>query len=419
MQTGGRWLFMMLIVAAGGFFYVWYVNHENDNAIVIRYMTWDSARGLEPERKIIERFEQQHPNIKISLEPCPQGYEDRVIVSLAGGKPPDVFLWWNYPRLMELGALEDLKPYLDSDTTIALEDFYPNLVKDIIYKGKVCGLLKDFTPAVLYYNKDLFDAAGIPYPDSDWTWDEFRDIAIQLTHGDTYGFLVDARDIYTLEMWVWSNGGDLMSPDGDTATGYLDSKATIEAIRFYTELYTKYRVSPGLAERASMGGGVNMFITGKLAMFVSGRWPLLQLKRIKGLRFGTVLPPHPKGKQLVTIIYQSAQVMAKESRHKKEAWEFLKAMTDTAAHRIRGEMGWAIPAYPEVVKRLGFDKDPIERPFIQAVKYATKKPIALRTVRWPEIERKIAYGMERIMLLNEDVEKVLKEVAYKIDHGLE
>jgi len=72
-----------------------------------------------------------------------------------------------------------------------------------------------------------------------------------------------------------------------------------------------------------------------------------------------------------------------------------------------------------VVKRLGFDKDPIERPFIQAVKYATKKPIALRTVRWPEIERKIAYGMERIMLLNEDVEKVLKEVAYKIDHGLE
>jgi len=387
---------------------------KKPSRVKLRYMTWDSARGLEPERRIIEAFEANHPHIQVKLEPNPQRYEDKILTSMAGGTPPDVFLWWNFPKLVKFGGLVDLTPYLERNPDLSATNYYRNILRYTSIDGKIYGLPKDFTPRVIFYNKALFDEAKIPYPTEDWTWDDFLQIARKLTKGDQYGFCA-VPSTYNLQSWVWSNGGDFISPDGTKARGYLDSPQTIEAVKFYADLYLKYKVSPSPSIRASMGGATEMFLTGKLGMMDNGRWPLIRLKKTD-LRVGTLLPPHPQGKNLVTVLHASGQVMSSRCKNKEEAWELLKAMSDSFAQRRRAEAGWAIPAMPELVNELGFAKDPLERAFIRAISYATVTPCFMRTADWEEVyDRPISQALERIFLLKADVEETLIETARKID----
>jgi len=390
---------------------------DNGGRVTLRYMTWDSATGLEPERKIIQQFEATHPDIEVKLEPNSQGYEDKIITSLVAGKPPDVFLWWNFTRLAELGGIEDLTSYLERCPDLSAGMFYPNLLRYTSVKGRIYGLPKDFTARVIFYNKDLFDQAGLPYPKDDWTWDEFLEVAKKLTYGDQYGFYVSAGT-YHLQPWVWSNGGDLISPDGKHVLGYLDSPETIEAVKFYTDLCVRYGVSPSGGVVSSLGGALNMFLTGKLAMMDNGRWPVLKLKKSK-IRFGTVLPPHPRGKKLVTVLHCAGQVMAAIGKHKPQAWELLKAMSDPNAQRIRAEAGWALPAMPALTKEMGLEKDPIESTFIRAIKYATVTPCFLRTSHWWEyVDKPLTDAIDKILLKKGTVEEVLPQTARRIERQL-
>ena len=412
-----RHMVILCVVPIISIFLVLGCSKQDGDTITLRYMTWDSATGLEPERKIIQRFEATHPNIKVKLEPNSQGYEDKIITSLVAGKPPDVFLWWNFTKLAELGGLEDLTPYLENCSDFSVDMFYPNLVKYNSVKGHIYGLPKDFTARVIFYNKDLFDQVGLPYPKDDWTWEEFLEIAKKLTHDDQYGFYVFAGT-YHLQPWVWSNGGDLVSPDGNQVIGYLDSPETIEAIKFYTDLYVRYGVSPSGGAAASLGGAQNMFLTGKLAMMDNGRWPVLKLKKSK-IRFGTVLPPHPQGKRLVTVLHSAGQVMATIGKHKSQAWELLKAMSDEEAQKIRAEAGWALPAVPALTEKMGLDRDPVESAFIRAVEYATITPCFLRTSDWWEyFDKPITDAIDKVLLGKGTVEEVLPQTAQEIEARL-
>jgi len=147
---------------------------------------------------------------------------------MSAGTPPDVMYMGSdyFPGYVIKGTLLDLTPFIknDPDTNLPpfnIDDYFPEVVKPFIYKGRYYGIPKDFTTLALYYNKDIFDKMGIKYPKEGWTWKDFKETAIKLTQDfngdgliDQFGFVLELWLGYWIS-WIRQNGGKVY----DEATG--------------------------------------------------------------------------------------------------------------------------------------------------------------------------------------------------------
>jgi len=231
----------------------------------VRVGSWDSADALQPFNDAIASFEAAYPGVTVQLEDVPQGYGDKLLAEFASGTAPDVFQVGDgdVANFASKGVLEPLDDYISGakgsdplDTSV----FY-SAIADI---GKVNGttylLTKDYSPLVIYYNKALFDAAGVAYPTDGWTWNDFLTAAQKLTVTDANGKIsqwgVELPDGWGDPYWtrgilpvIYQNGGDIISPDGTKTTGYMDSDATVAALQWYADLFLKYKVAPDQSRR--------------------------------------------------------------------------------------------------------------------------------------------------------------------------
>lgn len=388
--------------------------------VTLRAGLWDSVEVEPMETQILEAFKAEFPHVTVKMEFNPDAYDDKILTSLAGRNAPDVFLWWNFPQLVARGGLEDLTPYMEGPRGLDASIYYKEILDYNRVGPGLYGLPKDFTPRAFFYNKKLFDEAGLPYPTNDWTWNDLLDMAIKLTKGEgveaQYGFYT-YTGVYPLQCYVWSNGGDFISPDGKKASGYCDSEATIQALDWYVKLRTEYGVSPTAESEQTLGGASEMFINDRLAIYDTGRWPQSSFKAVEGLDFGTVLPPKsPNTNQLVTVLHEAGWCMNPASPYKfNEAWELLKALAGPLAHKIRTEAGWAIPAIPSVVEELGLLDDPIEKTWFEAVPFATVSPCFTRTIVWSVADAEFVPAIEAAFLGEATAEEAMKKVAPIVD----
>jgi multiple sugar transport system substrate-binding protein len=391
--------------------------------VTLRAASWDIASAQPIENKVLAGFKEKFPHITVKLEFNTDAYADKLLTSMAAGNAPDVFMWWNFPMLVARGGIEDLTPYLEGPSGLDISIYYKEVLDYNRVGPGLYGLPKDFTPRAIYYNKALFDAAGIAYPTNDWTWDDLLVMAKAMTKGEgaeaQYGFST-YTDTYPIQYYVWSHDGDMISPDGKQASGYCDSQATIEAITWYVDLAIKEKVSPSPTAVQSLGGESQMFMTGKLAIFDTGRWPLTDFRKAEGLQFATILPPlDPKTKKRVTVLHEAGWCLSAASKYKfNEAWELTKWMGGPEANKIRAEAGWALPAIPSVVKELNMESDPLEKPWFDAVPFATVKPWFMRTPVWWPADREFHTAFEAAFLEKATVEEALKEVAPRVDQIL-
>ncbi len=174
---------------------------------------------------------------------------------------------------VERGGAADLTAYVQGkgglpgvDTSV----YYPTLYQTEVVDGKPYFLTKDYSPLAIYYNKTLFDKAGVAYPKEGWTWADLQNAAVKLTSGSgptaQYGIVLPGNWTRAVEPFVFQNGGDVTSPDGTKTSGYLDSPASVAAHQYYVDLYNKYHVSPSPADMSTTFKGVDLFQTGKAAM---------------------------------------------------------------------------------------------------------------------------------------------------------
>lgn len=303
---------------------------------IVRVGSWDSADALTPFNNAIQSFEAAYPGVTIQLEDVPQGYGDKLLAEFASGTAPDVFQVGDgdVARFAAQGVFEPLDPYIAGtkgntplDTSVFIQ-----AVADI---GKVNGttylLTKDSSPLVLYYNKKLFDAAGVAYPTDKWTWNDLLNAAQKLTitsGGKTTQWGIQLPDSWGDPTWVrgilpiiYQNGGDIISSDGKKVTGYLDSDATIAALQWYGDFITKYKVAPSKADVAALSGQ-DLFQTGKVAMLWTGVWPLGGYIKDTTMSFGTA--PLPMGQQRANSICWAGFAMYSKSQNKDAAWAFLR-----------------------------------------------------------------------------------------------
>jgi len=204
------------------------------------------------------------------------------------------------------------------------------------YNGKTYGLPRDLSDVMLYYNKDLFDAAGVAYPNDNWTWDDLRDAAKKLTRDkngsgtvNQWGFGV-GNYTWAWTGFIWGNGGDVLSADRKQCL--IDQPKSAEAMKYYFGLLTDDKVSPppgALPEQASV---LDYFTTQSIAMGLYGPWfrPVL-VNNATQFNWDVAQPPKAPGTgQRASVIYTDEWGIYSQSKVAKETWEFMKFLTGPA-----------------------------------------------------------------------------------------
>jgi len=387
----------------------------------LRISMWDGPEVKPQIDEIMTGFKDKF-GADVQVEFNTQDYDTKIFAGLAAGSAPDVFLCWNYPLYIAHKGLQDLTSYVSGKSPLDISLYYPQ----VLGVGKVgdglYGIPKDWTPRAIYYNKDLFDKAKIKYPTDDWTWDDFLEMAKATTVGDgpdkQFGWFCYNQQ-YPLQGYVWSNGGDFISPDGKSATGYLDSPQTIEALDWYVSLQTKYGVAPTAQQSNNFGDQTTTFLNGKLAMFDTGIWPLSQFLGKKDLNFGTVLPPKTKDGKRCCVIHQADWSMNPSAADKDLAWELLKWNVSAKAAGVWGKSGFSLPAQPAVTDELGLLKDPIRKTYYDAVPYITVMPWFIRTSKGDQVEQELNQVIQAAFLGQTSIADGCKAAAPIIDSILQ
>ncbi len=136
---------------------------------VLRFATWDTGESLKYQQDIAKKFEKANPGVKVQVEAYADGFEDKLAASFGAKNPPDVMYMWNYPDYYK--SLEPLDDYVNKDSSFktTFDDFYTNILNYHKFKNTTYGFPIGFTTRVIYYNKKLFQEAGVPLPTSGWT----------------------------------------------------------------------------------------------------------------------------------------------------------------------------------------------------------------------------------------------------------
>ncbi|MBI5707304.1 MAG: sugar ABC transporter substrate-binding protein [Armatimonadetes bacterium] len=344
--------------------------------------------------------------------PGSQDYVSKMLLNFVAKSTPDIMTVdaSSASVFVDNGALMDLSPYLARDKDISLDEFFPNVV-DICRRGdKVYAIPGDFTPMVLYYNKRLFDQAGVPYPDGNWNFAEFREAAAKLTIKDKqYGFAF-SNWMPGWIMFLWNNGADVLSPDGTKAGGFIDSPKAVEAVTFLRDLVNA-GYAPSLS--ASAATGVDFFATGRAAMGVSGHWAITGYKESKDIKMSEIgVAPLPTNlAKSVTVMYEAGLAISKEAKNPDLAWKYLKFFTSYAIQKRYNKTGIAVDARKDVAAERG--TDPLERAFLDIVPSA-RPPWGSRVMGYDYLETAGTKAMEAI-LQGADPKTALTEAARRID----
>lgn len=394
-------------------------------AAVLRVANWGSP-WVDPdfmrlERELWGEFERRHPGCKLQIEQIPgEGqYRPKLIMQHVAGVAPDVATidMSSGADFMNNGLLMDLRPFIEKDPEFRKGDFFDHLWSIASRDGHIYAVPLDFTPMVMIYNKKLFDAAGVPYPREGWSWDEFRDTCRKLTIREPgavrpaqWGFYFENEMPLWLP-WLWSGGGDVLSPDGGRARGYFDGSASVEAIQFLADLMLVDQTASHPRDRAALG--VNFFLKSRAAMDLRGHWMLIDY-RAAGLDIGVATIPTNTG-QPTTVLYVSGLSIMKQSRHPELAWEYIKYATSTAVQVKRVASGLAISGNRRAAEH--YMGNPVEDAFIRALDFA--RPAWGATVENYAVCQDLGKeAMESILFSGVPVEEALSKAAGMMDAAL-
>ncbi|GMB10126.1 ABC transporter substrate-binding protein [Thermolongibacillus altinsuensis] len=315
-------------------------------------------------KQTLDEFEKKYPNIKVKHEVISEQYMDVIKTRLIGGEGPDVFYLdaFEAPALIETGVLEPLDQYVTDDFDI--NDFEKPLLDAFKGKdGKIYGFPKDYSTLALFYNKKMFEEAGLEVPK---TWDELREAAKKLTKGtEVYGFGV-APELARLYYIAESKGGKVVT---DNKASFADPKV-VEALQPIVDMHLKDK-SAAQPSEVGAGWGGEMFGQGKAAMVIEGNWaiPFLQ-ETFPNIEFGTAEVPTIDG-QKRTMAYTVAYVMNASSKNKEAAWKLISFLTGKEGMKIWTSKGYALPTRKSVAAELGYDKDELRKALVAGAEYAT------------------------------------------------
>jgi multiple sugar transport system substrate-binding protein len=388
----------------------------------ISMMMWGDPAELEVWNQIVADFHEANPNITVNVEVSDwDSYWTKLKTLLASGTPPDVFtmdapLYLDY---QSRGVLLNLQPYLDQNPDM-LQGVYPQTLEAYQTPDGMFGLPRDFQTVVLFYNTDMFDAAGLPYPTADWTYDDMREAAAKLTLDkdgdgkiDQFGFSADMWDMELV--WseaIWANGGDIISAD-HTQTLVGEPKAR-EAWQFFHDMMF---VDKSMPDSNTVGEYADdPFLAGVAAMTTIGHWVVPGYADANFKWDVAPMPAGPAGQ--VTSVNSAGFVVAKDSKNPDAAFEFLKYVLSEPAQTRLAELGFACPVLTSVAESDAFLKQstPINHQvFLDSLAFARMKPVFKGYDEWSSA---IGDGMAEIWTGSAELDPTLDEAVQAADEVL-
>jgi multiple sugar transport system substrate-binding protein len=344
-------------------------------AATITYAIWGDTTELANQQKIVDAFMATEPNIKVKVTVADwDTYWDKLQTGLAGGNAPDVFLMDGplFPDYQTRDQLLDLTPLIARDgfdtgqlADLAVTDFKAA-------DGDLYGLPRDMSTVGLYYNKTMFDAAGIAYPDATWDWAKLVSVATALTKGSgstttQWGFYTETSDMENYwSSLVWQAGGDILSADKQTVV--IDSDQAAAGIQYLQDLIYKDKVMP----QPVAGGTGDFFEQGQAAMEANGSW-LVPTHQAAGIDFGVApLPLGPAGQ--ATSVNPSGVVVYKGTKVPDAAWEFVKCYTGPELQSMIADLKASMPANKQALAQQYAPSFDGGKTFADALAYAHLKP---------------------------------------------
>jgi multiple sugar transport system substrate-binding protein len=342
---------------------------EAAGPVTITWAFWGSPAEKATHEKVAEAFMAEHPDIKIEIMHEPwNDYFTKIQTLWASGDSsviPDVLFLWPTPRYAADGVLENLDPWIEK-SGYDLSDYWPALLESAMYEGSVYGLPRDIGLEVLYYNKDIFDEAGVEYPTEDWTWDDLLAAAEKLTVVEPNGRV--SRYALGMEggkyaLWVMQNGGAILDDFRNPSKCTLDEPPAVEAIKFFADMMNNNYAMRD-ANLSQAGGDAAVFQSGQVAMIIQNASRVSAFNEA-GLNYDVQVVPIPKGGRRAASAGGAAWVMSSGSDNKEAAWTFLSWLQSTdGGQRIYTESGEIFPALRSTAMSDAFlkaDKPPANR----------------------------------------------------------
>lgn len=349
---------------------------SKNEKVELSFSFWGSPEEKDSYTQLFENFTKIHPNITIKPIFIPDDYNTKLNAMASSNQLPDVakiqigqvFPWAKSKKFVDLAPIHNSNQIGKKLDYVGARDS----------SGKVIGYSQNNEIITLYYNKDIFDEAKVPYPpdsaDKAWTWDDFVKTAKLLTkdrsgkHPGDAGFDPNSIETYGVNMtlnynnlqpFLYSNGGGIVSPkDG---TFLLNKPESIEAIQAIGDLANKHNVMPKPSQSSTVPAADTALLTKRVAMVIDGQWSLQVLAKTmndKGLKLG--MGVLPKFKQPVTVNTGSViEILQTENtkKHMAEAQEFYKFIMDPENSFQLIETGLAMPneekwfKEPELIKK--------------------------------------------------------------------
>jgi multiple sugar transport system substrate-binding protein len=387
---------------------------DANGKVTLTYGIWD--KNQEPAmQKIIKQFEAKNPNISVQVQLTPydgNAYFTKLQAAATGGTAPDVF-WMNGPNFQLYAQNGIIKPLtgLKVDTSD-----YPKALVDLYsYKGQQYGLPKDMDTVGLWYNKKLFDAAGVKYPTASWTWSDFEAAAAKLSDPAKGVYGVSASLTGGQENWydtVFQAGGQIISKDGKKSL--YDDPKTLQGLKIWTDLIAR-KDSPTVQQMTDVLP-INLFESGKTAMYWGGSWDSIEFEQNTSTKGSVDVAPLPKGAQRATVIHGLANVVYSKSKHPEQAEKFAAFLGSKQAALTEADTGTVIPAFNDTQQSwVKAHPDFHVQNFLDEVPYSVPLPVSADTAAWNTLELNI---LTKAYSGKEPLGKAAKDLATQMSADL-
>ncbi len=377
---------------------------------------WHTYNEVSPENEMLTKtlipmFESKHPNIKVKSLAVPYGeFRQKLLTSMAGGVAPDLIrsdiIW--VPELAELGALAPLDEIMPDFEAYKTKVFAGPLSTNF-WKGHYYGLPLDTNTRVWFWNKAMYEAAGITDPPQ--TMDEVASqcTAIKALGEDKYVFADGGTYAWAVLPWIWSFGGSITDPEITKATGYLNGSRTVAAYEFLLKFFKDGCLAPSV-----LGSGVDAgtgYAQDQYANFLDGPWmyPIFE-KQFPDKQLHAALMPAGAGGS-ISVVGGEDIVLMQQSQNKEAALEFIR-FTLSPEYQLKMAKVGQLMVLSELLNSDYIKNHPYYGIFLEQLKTAkarTPHPA------WTKMDEIITNAGQAILREEKPVQQALDEAATKID----
>ena len=318
----------------------------------ITFVAWGSDQEIECDLKACEAFMATHPGTTVHFEALNDSYQTTVETRFLGGQSPDVI--YGHPQTllswMQEGMLMPITDIYETHEELWDEEiFQTNLYDAYYYDGEYYATPVGGDTFVLYYNKDMLDAAGVAYPTADTTWDEFAEMCEKVTQRAEDGSPITLGCGSITSMWqqiLYSMGGSVLdNMNNPTKVTF----ASDEALAMLNWINDNYQKEGGFTATDSdwdfLTGG---FSSGEFAFYIEGVYDIVWVKDVEGLNWDIAPIPGTMKQEGDTPILYAGYAVSSQTKNPELAKEFAYFMTTYEAQMIMSETGLITPLRKDV-----------------------------------------------------------------------